>query len=366
MYQQAAADESKRSSRGMLALLSALVLLGLVLLEQGNRGRVLAIERTSNELKKKAKIEDERARALRKQANIDYDKAEELLKDVGITTHWVGQMAREEASLSEEMRMDKENIKEDKRKLLHVEVLKKEIAKLKSVLQERQKKLDASKQLLASTRSDLLRDQRRHQAQEKNVARLLHQADTFADEAEKSLKRSQQLRLSSESSFKDQASEETAADDFQKANKLKRASSVDTRKALDARSKARLGQEYVAMLKQMVAKERRDVAVDRKLRDQDVAGASKEQSAVDRLLKEEKQLSRPSLLAEEAATKSDLVKVQERLKEEEAAVTHKQTEAKREQLRAMHLLHMSHKLQGKAADALAASTKTIQMEEKEA
>ena len=171
-----------------------------------------------------------------------------------------------------------------------VEVLKKEIAKLKSVLQGRQKKLDASKQLLASTRSDLLRDQRRHQAQEKNVARLLHQADAFADEAEKSLKRSQQLRLSSESSFKDQASEQTAADDFQEANKLKRASSVDTRKALDARSKARLGQvcsparltleltgaqEYVAMLKQMVAKERRDVAVDRKLRDQDVAGASK-------------------------------------------------------------------------------------------
>ena len=41
---------------------------------------------------------------------------------------------------------------------------------------------------------------------------------------------------------------------------------------------------------------------------------------MDRLLKEEKQLSRPSLLAEEAATKSDLVKVQERLKEDEAAV----------------------------------------------
>jgi len=336
-----------------------------MVLEQGNRGRVLAIEKTSNALKKKAKIEDERARTLRKQANIDYDKAQELLKGVGITSHRVGQIAREETSLSEEIKMDKENIQDDKRKLLHVEVLKKEIAKLRTELQDRQKKLDASKTLLATTRSDLQRDQRRHQVQQKNVARLLHQADAFADEAEKSLKRSQQLRLSSESSFQDRASEATAADDFQKANKLKRESSVDTRKALDARSKARLGQEYVAMLKQMVEKERKDVVVDRKLRDQDASSVSKEQSKVHRLHKEVKALSKPSLLAQEAATKADLDKVEKRLAADEAEVTHKQMEAKREQLRAMHLLHMSHKLQAKAADALAASTKTIQMEERE-
>lgn len=129
------------------------------------------------------------------------------------------------------------------------------------VSKDQKDKLGKKKQLhLARVR--LVRDEGRLRDQHKNVGKLLKDANRFADEAESSLKKSQVLRLNSESTTEDSDTASAAAD-FQDAGKQKRLSSAMTRKALDYRSRARLGQEYVQMLTKIVAKDKKLRVVDK-------------------------------------------------------------------------------------------------------
>jgi spore coat polysaccharide biosynthesis predicted glycosyltransferase SpsG len=157
---------------------------------------------------------------------------------------------------------DKAEISADKRSLVRVGLLKKEIAKMRMRVSKYLKGELAGRKKLKQARVRLVRDEGRLSEQHKNVAKLLKDANQFADEAESSLKKSQVLRLNSESTTEDSDTASAAAD-FQDAGKQKRLSSTMTRKALDYRSRARLGQEYVQMLTTIVAKDKKAKVADK-------------------------------------------------------------------------------------------------------
>ena len=146
--------------------------------------------------------------------------------------------------------------------MVRVGLLKKEIAKVRMRVSKDLKGELAGKKKLNQARVRLVRDDGRLSDQTNNVGKLLKDANRFADDAETSLKKSQVLRLNSESTTEDSDTASAAAD-FQDAGKQKRLSSTMTRKALDYRSRARLGQEYVQMLTKMVAKDKKAKVADK-------------------------------------------------------------------------------------------------------
>mmetsp|Transcript_76072 Transcript_76072/g.111403 ORF Transcript_76072/g.111403 Transcript_76072/m.111403 type:complete len:254 (+) Transcript_76072:546-1307(+) len=239
---------------------------------------------------------------------------------------------------------------------------KKEIAKMKIRVSKDLKGEQGARKEQAKDRFRLVRDSGRLSQQTNNVGKLLQEANTFANEAESSLKKSQILRLNSESSIHD-GTTVTAASDFKEAGHEKRKSSTMTRKALDYRSRARLGQEYVLMLTHIVQKDKTDATSHRH-----AVSAAKQTFDTKynqlRSLEKKKSEIKTSVVEEgEVAMKSAQTKSHmelEQRRKEEAAQTR---QAKREEQRAMRLIHMSHKLQGKAAELLDASTKDIEIEE---
>ena len=81
------------------------------------------------------------------------------------------------------------------------------------------------------------------------------------------------------------------------------------------------------------------------------------------LEKEKARINVAAVREDEAAHSRDERATQQKLSHQEALVSSNTRKVKREQKRAMRLMHMSHKLQAKAAQLIDASTKDIQLEE---
>ena len=261
--------------------------------KKGVRGRGGAVDAglsAAAALKEKARREDSQSRRLRMQANKDYDAAHEMMRKAGVLAQSVARTSKKEGALRALVVQDKQQIAADKRSLTRVGLLKKEIAKMRMRVGKELKRKKLAETTVALARKRLVRDEGRLGDQRTNVGKLLRDASQFADEAETSLKKSQVLRLNSLSS-KNTRDTSAASTDFEDAGHEQRKSKTMTRKALapclvllpfrlcvpatpiecaqartltrlhlllpctqalDYRSRARLGQEYVLTLSKMV------------------------------------------------------------------------------------------------------------------
>jgi len=320
---------------------------------------------SAKRLKEKAEKADHEARKLRQEAAAKYDSSQELSRQAGIISHRVGRVARKEASLHSSIEEEEKRVKEDVHKLAQAVVMKQDLVRLKAEDDKDLQRVQEEDKQLALAHTRLARDQRREKAMVDNVAVLLKKASSLASEAVASLSRSHSLRLSSESDVS-ATSTVRAAHSFQQANTLRIASSKQTRKALDERSKARLDQEYVAILKQMVGKDKTTLKVDAGM---DSRAKEREQAVRDKVRRTSKTLlkeNRAAIRQDRDTTAENEKRDKSTLSEDEGKVKAYSDQAEREEKRAMHLLHASHRLQAEAARKLSLSTSDIQLEEEQA
>jgi hypothetical protein len=207
---------SGRSSRrqSIVLLMSATILVGcsLILLQLGGEGVNLLSEQprsksggpkhekpggggrgrshapppaplTAASLKRKSENEDNQSRGLRIRANKLYDTAHELLRNAGVLTQKEARVSKSEAALKSLIQSDVHAISADKRGLIRVGILKKEIAKMRLRVSRGLKNEQTARAAMQAARKRLVRDEGRLGDQRKNAGKLLKDAKRFADEA---------------------------------------------------------------------------------------------------------------------------------------------------------------------------------------
>ena len=200
--------------------------------------------------------DDRKAFKLRQTANTDFDDAQEKLHEAAILRHRLSRTTATEAQLAENLKEDKAKIVRDEQKLRDQKKLMKKLALAKIQESKEAKVVKKKSAVLHAAIAKLRLDQQHEQDQAGSVSGLLKKATKYATMAVNGLKTSQQLRIKSET---DIADDTAAAREYEGSSAMEHRSKAWTRQALDLRSKARLAQEYVAILKGMVAHDTRRV-----------------------------------------------------------------------------------------------------------
>ena len=186
----------------------------------------------------------------RQTANKDFDHSQELLHESAILRHKLSRTTVTESRVAENLKADKAQILVDEQKLKEQKQMMKALAAAKKRAEREDKIVHVKASLLNADRNKMHLDLQHEHDQSKSVDGLLEKATKFAKMAVNGLQTSQQLRLKSEVDIGD---DNMAAKEFEGSSTMQHRSKAWTRKALDLRSKAKLAQEYVAILKRMVA-----------------------------------------------------------------------------------------------------------------
>jgi hypothetical protein len=194
--------------------------------------------------------DDRLAFKLRQTANKEFDKSQDLLQESAVLRHKLSRTTVTETRVAENLKVDKAQILVDEHKLEEQKRLMSALAAAKKRAESEVKIMHVKASLLNAARKKMRLDLQHEHDQSKSVDGLLEKATKFAKMAVNGLQTSQQLRLKSEMDIGD---DNTAAKEFEGSSTMQHRSKAWTRKALDLRSKAKLAQEYVAILKRMVA-----------------------------------------------------------------------------------------------------------------
>jgi hypothetical protein len=209
-----------------------------------------ADEQAAGRLKQKSLEDDRMAFKLRQTANKDFDESQEMLHESAILRHKLSRTAVTESRVAGNLKVDKAQILTDEQKLKEQKKLMKALAAAKKRAESEERIMHVKASLLNAARNKAHIDLQHEHDQSRSVDGLLEKATKFAKMAVNGLQSSQQLRLKSEM---DIGNDNMAAKEFEGSSTMQHRSKAWTRKALDLRSKAKLAEEYVAILKRMVA-----------------------------------------------------------------------------------------------------------------
>jgi hypothetical protein len=178
------------------------------------------------------------------------------MNQAAILRHKLSRTTATEAQLAENLKEDEAKISNDEQKLRDQKKLMKKFALAKIQESKEAKIVKKKSATLDAAIAKLKLDEEHEHEQAGSVNGLLKKAAKYATMAENGLKTSQNLRIESET---DISNDRAAAREFQSSSKMEHRSKAWTRQALDLRSKARLAQEYVAILNGMVAHDNKRV-----------------------------------------------------------------------------------------------------------
>jgi hypothetical protein len=260
----------------------------------GGRGREVSDEEVARHLKEDSERQDKEARRLRIEANKDYDKSQELSRKVGIIQDQVSRLDTKEAGYAEVIKSDEHSIAADRDLISKAVKLQAEVGKRREEERREAAALAKAKATAALDMKRKRRDAQHAQQQESRAQRLLTDADRDANEAMSSLGEAHKLKMSSESEVETAGGSPQAADDFQEAKRKEGESRKATSAALNQRSKSRLAEELVTVLRGMVSKDVGRLAKDRGILRR---AKSREERAMSRLEEDEREEVRHPLSA---------------------------------------------------------------------
>ena len=219
-----------------------------------------ADEIAAKRFKQQSIADDRKAFKLRQNANKDFDDAQEKLNHAAVLRHKLSRTAATETQFSQNLEYDKRKIQQYEQELSDQKRLMKRFALAKMQAKKESTLVKKKAAVLQAALAKLHLDEEHESQQAASVHGLLKKAGKYASMAVNGLQTSQHLRLESETDISD---DKAAAREYESSTSMAHKSKAWTRQALDLRSKARLAQEYVAILRGMVAHDARAVKAAR-------------------------------------------------------------------------------------------------------
>lgn len=329
----------------------------------GGRGRQASDEEVAHQLKLDSERQDREARRLRINANKDYDESQELSRKIGILQGSVSREGTKEAGYAEVLAVDKASVKRDHELITKATKLQMELGRRRAEERKAAAELAKARAVAALDIKRKVRDATHAEQQESRAQRLLKEADRDANEAVSWLTEAHRLKLNSETEVQTSGGSQDAADDFQEAKRKEGESRRATSQALNTRSKSRLAEELVTVLRGMVSKDVTRLARDKRT----VKGAERRAKRVlTRVESDEREATRHPLSALQTRLGADTAAEAREAglwRAAKARGAKLANEAEGDQDKSMRLMHAEHRLQLESAKHLSQSTVDIQKEE---